>query len=150
MKTISIPLSNGGFAIIDEQDAGFVLPHSWYSVKSRQTRYVKTGKNGRLHRMLLGVTDKSQIVDHINGNGLDNRRINLRVVDVAQNVANRQKSRCGNKCPGVYLRDGKWFARITVNYKQHRLGVFEQESDAISALNAFRVQIGRPVVAISE
>ena len=150
MKTISIPLSNGDFAIIDEQDAGFVLAHVWYSVKSRKTRYVKTGKNGRLHRMLLNVTDKSKIVDHINGNGLDNRRINLRVVDVAQNVANRQKSRCGNKCPGVYLSNGKWLARITVNYKQHRLGFFEQESDAISALNAFRVQIGRPIVVISE
>ena len=150
MNAMSIPLSNGGEFIVDEQDAKFVMSRKWYGAKSRSTRYVKTGKNDRLHRMLLGVTDKSKIVDHINGNGLDNRRSNLRIVDVSENVANRQKSRCGNKCPGVYLRGKKWLARITVDYKQHRIGLFESEIDAIQALNAFRIQIGRPIVSISK
>ena len=150
MYAVSIPLSNGGTAIVDAQDAEFALSRNWYGVKSRQTRYAKTGKNERLHRMLLGVTDKSKVVDHINGNGLDNRRANLRIVDVSENVANRQKSRCGNKCPGVYLRGGKWLARITINYQRHSIGLFHTEEEAIAALNAFRVQAGRPPVAISE
>lgn len=150
MNAVSIPLSNGGEFIVDEQDAEFVLSRIWYGVNSRRTRYVKTGKNERLHRMLLGVNDKAKVVDHINGNGLDNRRANLRVVDVCENVANRQQSRCGNKCPGVYQRGDKWLARLTINYKQHRIGLFETEAEAIAALNAFRIQAGRPPVAFSE
>ena len=148
MKSISVPLSNGGSFIIDERDAAFVMAHKWYSVQSRRTNYVKTGKNERLHRLLMCVVHKHLIVDHINGNGLDNRRSNLRIVNVAQNVANRQKSRSGNKCPGVYKSGGKWLARVTVNYVQHRIGLFDHESDAIAAVNKFRTQIGRPVVSI--
>lgn len=146
MKSISVPLSNGGSFIIDERDAAFVLSHKWYGVESRGTRYVKTGKNERLHRLLLCVVHKNLIVDHINGNGLDNRRSNLRVVSVAENVANRQKSRSGNKCPGVYKRDKKWLARVTINYVQHRIGLFDNEFDAITAVNKFRIQNGRPPV----
>lgn len=149
MKAVLIPLNNGGFVTVDEEDAAFVLSCSWYSVKSRGTQYAKTGKNGRLHRLLLNVKDKSKIVDHINGNGLDNRRANLRIVSLSENVANRQKSRCGNKCPGVYLDRGKWIARLTINYKQHHIGVFEKEEDAILAINALRIQIGRPPVVFN-
>lgn len=150
MQTVIVPLSNGGVVVVDEQDAEFVLSRSWYRVKSRGTHYAKTGKNERMHRLLLGVTEKSKIIDHINGNGLDNRRANLRVVNVAENVANRQKSRIGNKCPGVYQRNGKWLARVTVDYKPNRLGLFETESEAIAAVNVFRAQVGRPPVVISE
>ena len=150
MNTVNVPLTNGGFAVIDECDAGLVLACSWYSIKSRGAKYAKTGKNEAMHRLILGVSDSSKIVDHINGNGLDNRRCNLRIVDVPSNVANRQRSRAGNKCPGVYLRDGKWFARVTVNYKQHRLGFFPSEEAAIAAVNAFRVGIGRPPVVMCE
>lgn len=150
MNTVNVPLTNGGFAMVDECDASRVLARNWYSIKSRGTQYARTGKNEGMHRLILGVSDGSKVVDHINGNGLDNRRANLRIVDVPSNVANRQKSRAGNKCPGVYRRDGKWFARVTVNYKQHRLGFFPSETEAIAAVNAFRVGIGRPPVAVSE
>ena len=119
MKTASIPLKNGGCVVVDEQDLAVLSEHSWYCVKSRGTFYAKTGKNTRLHRLLMGVTDSKKIVDHINGDGLDNRRSNLRIVDVSINVANRQRSRSGNKCPGVYFENGKWVACVTVNYKKN-------------------------------
>jgi hypothetical protein len=143
-------MTNGGFVVVDECDVEFALSRNWYSVKSRGTKYAKTGKNERMHRLLLGVIDATKIVDHINGDGLDNRRSNLRVVDVSLNVANRQRSRSGNRCPGVWKRDGKWIARVTVEYKNYRLGIFEDELDAIAAVNAFRKQIGRPEVRIND
>jgi hypothetical protein len=146
MKHINIPLTNGGFTIVDECDIDFVLSKKWYFIKSRKTMYVKTGKNQRLHRMLLNVDDPKKIVDHINGNGLDNRRLNLRVVDLASNVANRQKSRGGYRCPGVYPQLGKWRAQVTVNYKKHNLGLFTTEEQAIQVVNNFRRSIGRPEV----
>ena len=147
MSTVQVPLTNGGYAIVDECDADFAFSQSWYSVKSRGALYAKAGKNERMHRLLLGVTESTKIVDHINGNGLDNRRSNLRVVDVSSNVANRQRSRSGNRCPGVFMRGGKWLARVTVDYKQHRLGLFESENEAIAAVNLFRESIGRPPVS---
>ena len=148
MKTATIPLKNGGFALVDEQDVELLLKYSWYKVVSRRTHYVKTGKNTRMHRLLLQTTDSKKIVDHINGNGLDNRRENLRVVDVATNVANRQKSRSGNKCPGVYFERGKWRAEVTVNYKTINLGRFFDELEAINKVNLYRISIGRPPVVL--
>ena len=150
MKTISVPLTKGGFALVDECDAKSVIGRKWYAIKSRGNVYARTAKNKGMHRIILGLSDRSKIVDHINGNGLDNRRANLRVMDVATNVANRQKSRCGNKCPGVYVLGKKWRAKVTVNYKVHHLGLFTDEVDAIAAVNAFRVGVGRPPVIVSE
>lgn len=150
MKAVQVALTNGGHVLVDERDLALVESHNWYAVKSRGTMYAKTGKNSRMHRMILGVDNSLAVVDHINGNGLDNRRSNLRVVFTSENVANRQRSRIGNRCPGVYKQGRKWLARVTVDYTQVRLGLFENEDDAIAAVNAFRKSIGRPVAVISE
>lgn len=147
--TIDVPLTNGGHALIDAADAHLIAGRSWYSVRSRGTLYAKSGKNTRMHRVLLDA-GPHQIVDHINGNGLDNRRANLRLVTVAENVGNRQRSRGANRFPGVYLEDGKWSARVTHNYRRKRLGNFDTELLALEALNAYRVSIGRPPVGRSE
>jgi len=148
METVFIALSNGGFAIVDADDVDIVAGRRWYSVESRGTRYAKTGKNSRMHRMILGVSDPTIVVDHINGDGLDNRRSNLRQVDVTANVQNRQRSKSGGRCPGVYREGSKWRAQVTVNYTKHNLGFFELEDDAIKAVNSFRESIGRPMVSV--
>lgn len=147
-KITTVQLKNGLVAFIDSNDADLVLSFSWYAVSSKGTYYAKTGKNTRMHRMILGVIDPYLIVDHINGNGLDNRRSNLRVVDVTTNVQNRQRSKVGNKCPGVYRDNGKWRAQVTINYKKHHLGIFDCEEDAILVVNEFRMKQGRPAVSL--
>jgi hypothetical protein len=145
---ITVQLNNKSdlVALIDSDDVDLIFNKSWYAVESKGNFYAKTGKNTRMHRIILGVKDTNLIVDHINGNGLDNRKENLRIVDVATNVANRQRSRIGNKCPGVYKCGKKWIAKVTVNYKKHHLGYFDDENDAIHVVNQFRVKIGRPAV----
>ena len=149
-RTIAVKLSNGLNlqALIDIDDAEKILPSSWYAVFSKGTYYAKTGKNTRMHRLILGVTDPYLIVDHINGDGLDNRKSNLRIVDVKLNVQNRQRSKIGHKCPGVYKENGRWRARVTVDYKQHHLGCFDIEDEAILAVNEFRMKLGRPKVTL--
>jgi hypothetical protein len=149
-KTISVRLSNNLdlIALIDADDADLILPLSWYSVSSRGAFYAKTGKNTRMHRLILGMTNPNLIVDHINGNGLDNRKANLRIVDVKTNVQNRQRSRAGNKCPGVYKDRGKWRGQVTVDYKKYNVGTFACEDDAIVAVNEFRKKLGRPQVLV--
>ncbi len=145
---VEILLKNGMTALVDPEDFESLSQFVWYAVSSRGTHYAKRGKNTRMHREILGLTDSSLIVDHINGNGLDNRKCNLRVVDVKTNVQNRQRSKAGNKCPGVFQENGKWRTQVTIDYKKHYLGSFFNEDDAIAAVNKFRAKHGRPEVIV--
>lgn len=80
---------------------------------------------------------EGQLVDHINHNGLDNRKANLRLATAAQNARNRQKckSKKTSKYKGVcwHKRDKKWTGRILVNSKSIALGYFEDEKEAARA-----------------
>ena len=85
--------------------------------------------------MILDVPE-GMVVDHINGNGLDNRKANLRVCSVAQNNCNRRPQRnCISKYKGVTrTRRGKpWRAVITINRKTRSLGSFASEIEAANA-----------------
>jgi hypothetical protein len=94
------------------------------------------GKTDFLHRYLLNP-DKGMEVDHINGNGLDNRLLNLRVCTKSQNGANRKSSNKTSKYKGVSLCsssvDKKWRAQITKNGKCVLLGRYYTEKEAAKA-----------------
>jgi hypothetical protein len=89
---------------------------------------------------------EGQIVDHINGDTLDNRRSNLRVVTPSQNAMNRRRrSDNASGCVGVSYISTKqrWFAYITVDGKKKILGQFQEKEDAISARkNAEKIVFG--------
>jgi hypothetical protein len=143
-----IPLSKGDFALVDDQDIEIASKYQWFAARSSHMQYVRTTNNLALHRLVMGVTDSKLVVDHINGNGLDNRRCNLRVVTANVNVTNRQRSGRGYKCPGVMPTPiGRWRARVVVDGRIHNIGTFLDEMDAITAVNAFRASIGRPIVS---
>lgn len=90
-----------------------------------------------LHRMLMETflkrkLDKSEKIDHINGNTLDNRLKNLRICSHTENMRNRKTS--GFK--GVSkTASGKYRARITVNNKELHLGSFKSKEEAAKAYN---------------
>jgi hypothetical protein len=110
---------------IDESDAVLLIQHRWSVKKERHTRYARTQIDGKyvyMHRLLLGSPEG--FVDHINGDGLDNRRENLRVANQSQQNQNsighpgRRKSRY----KGVFwwrnpklASGGYWIASVTVN-----------------------------------
>ena len=88
-----------------------------------------------MHHVILPLKDGLQ-VDHINGNRLDNRKENLRLVTKSQNMMNRgvqKNSTSGYK--GVNEHQGKWRAYILENGKQKHLGVFEDKKEAARAYN---------------
>ena len=96
-----IKTSRGQWALIDESDIGLVSSFSWSASPAKQARekyYAKTKIGGTtvyMHRMIIGAR-KGDLVDHINGNTLDNRRANLRIVDHSLNCLNRPvKARSG-------------------------------------------------------
>lgn len=144
-----IPLTRGRFALIDPADYEWLSEYKWHIVGARGTFYAvrNTGQQRgqkrivvKMHREILKVPD-GMFVDHINHNGLDNRRANLRPATKTQNAQNRRKvHRDGyhSNYKGLtwYRRENRWGVRISVNNKSKFIGYFEHELDAAKAYDA--------------
>lgn len=140
---IYIPLNRGLYALVDREDYEKVGYYTWYCHRGYVVRTQKVnGKKKMLymHREILRPP-AHLVVDHINGNKLDNRRSNLRVCTRGENVRNmrqtmtRKRADKHSKYKGVYWVKGtkKWAAQIRVNKRQLHLGYFEREEDAAAA-----------------
>jgi HNH endonuclease/AP2 domain len=96
-----------------------------------------------MHRFLLGVTDRNIFVDHIDGDGLNNQRANLRLCTAAQNAWNRKKpSRAGQskatsafKGVSWYQPRPRWSAHIKVGGRDRTIGYYDTEKEAAAAYN---------------
>ena len=139
-----IPLTQGQFALVDDEDFEKLNKHKWSAYKDRNTFYtisnLRLGVNRRttikMHRIVLGLTDSSIFVDHIDGNGLNNQKSNLRKVTHAENLRNlKAKKNCKSKYKGVTFHtvNKKWIARISINNKRIHLGSFVDEIEAAKA-----------------
>ena len=92
-----------------------------------------------MHRYLLSVED-GVLMDHINGNGLDNRRTNLRVATNAENVRNsRKRTRTASQYKGVKREGDYWTAKIAMDGKSRMIGRYQTEIDAAMAYDACAV-----------
>lgn len=150
MSTL-ISLSQNQFAIIDDDDVLLINNFDWYLFRDPYNCYAFTViklANGRkrtlrMHRLILNPFD-NQGVDHINNNGLDNRRDNLRIATQSQNNANRRKFiNCTSQYKGVsWWKDkSKWTACINVNHKRTFLGYFHDEKEAAEAYNCAAINL---------
>lgn len=132
-------------AVIDTDDLSKVdsYPGSWYGFKSGNTFYVLmvNGKESlRLHRVIMGP-EEDEVVDHENRDGLDNRKINLRVCSKGQNNQNKNVSKnnkSGYRGVTLYKPNGKWLARLMVERKAIHLGYFGTAEEANAAVVAAR------------
>jgi len=124
-------------ALISPDDAHIVRRYKPHMLHARKAhKYVALSINGRktlLHRLLTGAPS-GKVVDHINGDGLDNRRHNLRVCDPAQNLWNA-KGRSKVTPKGVRKSGSKFSAKIMRCGVVHYLGVFSTASEAAAAYN---------------
>ena len=123
--------------IIDAEDIDKVKKLGWHLAKSgRYTQYCGNYKIGLIHRYLLDVMDPSVVVDHINQNGLDNRKSNLRICSNQNNICNCKIPK-NNKsgCKGVYWSKdkNKWTVQVTINNKTKYIGRFDSYEDAVKA-----------------
>jgi len=128
-------LSNGMRAIVDRQDLDLVRDYTWTAHSVGNAYYAVGGYKPQrsMHRIILPDAPE---VDHINHNGLDNRRINLRSASRAENARNRAKQKTNSgKSPlkGVTLDNGRWRAVIYVNNKKISLGSFNSDIEAAKA-----------------
>lgn len=145
-----IILSNGGVATVDAGDLALVSGYTWRRRDESPTRsYAVTSfrvgakiKNVLMHRLLTDF--RYPCVDHRDGDGLNNRRSNIRASSIAEN---NQNARChrNNKCgfKGVHWSkpNGKWRAAIQANGKRRMLGVFTNAEAAARAYDAAAIEL---------
>lgn len=128
-----VPLTRGYEAVIDAADVHLVDGRYWHALVRKHTVYARCGVF--IHRTIMGAPLGME-VDHINGDGLDNRRSNLRLATHAQNTRNRRRPRTNTSgFKGVHLHKsaGKWVAQITNAGKYLYLGLFETPESAYAA-----------------
>lgn len=148
MKTI--PLGHGKAAIVDDEDFEYLSQYRWF-LQSTKELYVQRHNNEKkrgkiyMHREILRCLP-GVMIDHINGNSLDNRKCNLRAATNSQNMANQPKQKrnlCRFKGICVDKKNGGWRAQISINGETKNLGHFLDDESAARAYNdAARKQFG--------
>jgi hypothetical protein len=133
--------------LIDDDQHKRASAHSWCAQLQDNGKYYAVatirGEKVYLHRWLMNATD-DQIVDHIDGNTLNNYLCNLRFATKSQNAANRKELNANNKSGyrGVSWSKSskKWVAQIMVNYVNYQLGRYENKEDAARAYDAAAIK----------
>jgi hypothetical protein len=157
MKTIN--LTQGQVAFVDDEDFESLNAYKWHAYKNKRlnpatswyaarTVTVSPKKQARvpMQRQILGLALKAYpLIDHRDGNGLNNQRENLRLATVQQNIQNRPKLpgswKSSFKGVDYHPKTHKWRARICINYKSIFIGLFGDEFDAALAYNLKAVEL---------
>jgi len=143
MKEIKLTL--GQVALVDDEDFEYLNQFKWHANKSNDTFYAGRSSSGKggvkrkaiwMHRQLLGLEDPSIKGDHIDHNGLNNQRHNLRVATHSQNVRNvKSNKNTSSKYKGVgkVKNCERWHAQIQCDKRKIHIGYFKDEIEAAKA-----------------
>ena len=137
-----IKLTQGKVALVDDSDFEWLNRSNWYfnngyAVRNRWNSTTEKQETMRMHRFILKPSNGFE-VDHINHNGLDNQRSNIRIVTSRQNQMNSLIRKDNNSgCKGVswYKSQNKWRACIMLKGKQKFLGYYSTIKEAATAYN---------------
>lgn len=147
-----IPLTKGQFAMVDDEDHEWISKLNWFAKETnpkggfvaKRTVWVHDIYSRKSKSVLISmaasilgrdVTGHKIHPDHKDRNPLNNRRANLRWASPMQNSANRVRLNNQNT-RGVNVRDGKFRARICVNYKLMTIGTFNSFAEAKAAYDS--------------
>ena len=154
-----IILSQGLVAWVDDGMYRELNQYNWYANKSRNTYYARrhvvgdSDKKITMHHAVMGFPPKGFVSDHRDGNGLNNRRYNLRFVTLRQNRQNLNNLIVpkSSQFPGVgwVKREQRWRAKIQIGDKYKSLGYFTDELQAFKAYQQAVESLGEIVVDIS-
>lgn len=141
-----IALTKGKVAIVDDEDYEELSKHKWHAAKRHGNWYAR--RNVTVSPKKQAVITMHQAVlgkwsDHIDGDGLNNQRRNLRPATAQQNTFNRRPiSGCASEYKGVTWNKsrGKWSVRIKRDGKRKFLGLFVAEADAARAYDAAAIE----------
>ena len=129
-----ITLTQGQFAIVDDEDYEWLMTWKWYAHKGIYTYYAQSHINHgdiiTMHRLLM-LHPKNMQIDHKNHNGIDNRKSNLSICTARENQSNRQKAGSSQYTGVSWSKKRKqWQSLIRINKKQTHLGYFHSEFEA--------------------
>lgn len=145
-KVCFIPLTQGYFAIVDADDYEKLSQYKWQVEIKRSVCYAHRTEGKKtisMHRQILNAPP-GMYCDHINHNGLDNRKANLRLCTPQQNSFNqRPRPNCTSKYKGVFWsqRASKWRAEIKHNGRIVHIGYFEDEAEAAIAYDDYAIDL---------
>lgn len=132
-----IKLTQGKYALIDDDDYELISKYKWHAVKQPRKNFViyyaNSGIVGRMHNFLMRPQSSKILVDHIDHNGLNNQRSNLRLCTESQNIINsRIAIKHSSKYRGVSWSNfsQRWLANIICQRVRYHLGSFKNEIDA--------------------
>lgn len=138
MAKINLPC--GKTVLLDKEDYDILNKIKWHATKNYNKFYARSKTEGLMHRLII---KNKKIVDHINGNGLDNRKENLRACTHRENIINTglpSNNKSGYK--GVHWSKNakKWTSQIKSHGKIHHLGLFTNKWLAAKAYNVAAVK----------
>ena len=142
-----IQLTQGKMALVDDESFETLNQFKWYAKKSGKTFYAVRnlyvcGRPKQIYMHCVIMNRKG--IDHIDHDGCNNQKSNLRVCTRSENQMNRTKQENTSSIyKGVYFSKAhkKWKAEISINSKKIRLGNFDSEIDAAKAYNAKAVEL---------
>jgi hypothetical protein len=142
-----IPLTKNLFATVDAADYAWLSRHKWCVLNNGGGRYYACrssgGKTVLMHRVIVNARP-GEVVDHIDGNELNDRRNNLRICSKAQNAYNMRPRRGKtSRFRGVYRRkrSDRWYAAVSHKGVSYPLGHFDSEIEAARARDAKAVEL---------
>ena len=139
MKEIKLA-NDRGIALVDNEDYEMLSQYKWRIMRNNYAlttiKFNNKWITKKMHRLIMNEPKGMQI-DHIDNNGLNNQKNNLRIVTHSQNMMNKHKRWGVSKHKGVsfFKRDNNWRAYISINKKQIHLGYFNFEIKAAMAYN---------------
>jgi len=142
-----IALTRGKFAIVDTADYEWLNRYKWYTSKGHAGKCYAMCHSGRrrpvrMHRLIM-KPPPGFVVDHIDGNGLNNRRSNLRICTQAENLRNSPGRSVSSRFKGVSFdrRRNKWAACISHDNRTIHIGHFDDEIEAAFAYDLSAVAL---------
>lgn len=134
---MQVPLTNGGFAVVDDVDYPRAMSKRWCADRRGHCVYARSTSRKRLylHRFILDLPS-DRAVDHRDRDGLNCRRSNLRIANKSENSANqvRQRDRAVSGYRGVFaMRRGRWRAQIKADGRAIHLGCYANREEAAAA-----------------
>ncbi len=138
-----IGLTKSLSAQIDDADWPLVSGRKWCAEAHRGTKWYARNRDGYMHRVIMGA-QAGQIIDHINHNGLDNRRCNLRFVSPSENHWHSRRAKNNTTgFIGVHFdkTHGRWKASVMRHGHRHYLGYFNNPVDAALAHDLAALQL---------
>jgi hypothetical protein len=153
---MEIKTKSGHTILIDDEDWNLVRGYTWCVVVLNTNQYARTScringkvKHTYMHRLIMG-NKQGMIIDHVDRNGLNNTKGNLRFCTNSQNLCNAISRKGISMYKGVCKRNNQWVARCNKNRNSHFLGYFSTELEAAIAYNKAAIELHGEFARLNE